>query len=193
MSRAPKTRPGLLPACWSNTPRFACFLPSASAHARRRAVMRNSLTELLHRMFMDTQPKDVLLLLPALPSYDAQLHTLQYPSNYWCLPLESACLMPRCQRAIIVCCGLNCFSCFNSMRVHRKVDESRPVPQPSRPAVGVGRLIAGTWVLQRYCPVARGQCIASGFRCKDAKSISNQQDSATMQSHPQGINSFCRR
>jgi hypothetical protein len=63
-------------------PRFACFLPFASAHAKRRTVMSNSLTGLLHRMFMDTQPKDVLLLLPALLSYDAELRTLQYPSNY---------------------------------------------------------------------------------------------------------------
>lgn len=63
-------------------PRFACFLPYASAHARRRTVMQNSLTGLLHRVFMDTQPKDVPLLLPALLSYDAELRTLQYPRHY---------------------------------------------------------------------------------------------------------------
>jgi hypothetical protein len=33
-----------------------------------------------------------------------------------------------------------------------------------------GRLIAGTWVLQCHCPFARGQCIASGFKCNDVKS-----------------------
>ncbi len=44
--------------------------------------MSNSLTGLLHRMFMDTQPKDVPLLLPVLLSYDAELRTLQYPSHY---------------------------------------------------------------------------------------------------------------
>jgi hypothetical protein len=63
-------------------PRFACFLPFASAHARRRAVMSNSLTGLLHRIHMDTQPKDVPLLLPVLLSYDAELSTLQYPPHY---------------------------------------------------------------------------------------------------------------
>jgi hypothetical protein len=63
-------------------PRFACFLPFSSAHARRRTVMSNSLTGLLHRMHMDTQPKDVPLLLPVLLSYDAELSTLQYPSYY---------------------------------------------------------------------------------------------------------------
>jgi hypothetical protein len=63
-------------------PRFACFLPFCSAHARRRTVMSNSLTGLLHRVFMDTQPKDVPLLLPVLLSYDAELSTLQYPSHY---------------------------------------------------------------------------------------------------------------
>lgn len=62
-------------------PRFACFLPFFSAHARRRAVMGNGLTGLLHRVFMDTQPKDVPLLLPVLLSYDAELSTLQYPSH----------------------------------------------------------------------------------------------------------------
>lgn len=62
-------------------PRFACFLPYASAHARRSTVLRNSLIGLLHRMHMDTQPKDVPMLLPVLIAYDAELHTLQYPSH----------------------------------------------------------------------------------------------------------------
>lgn len=44
-------------------PHFACFLPYASAHARRLTVMRTGLTGLLHRMHMDTQPKDVPVLL----------------------------------------------------------------------------------------------------------------------------------
>jgi hypothetical protein len=63
-------------------PRFACFLPFSSAHARRRTVMSNSLTGLLHRIHMDTQPKDVPLLLPVLLSYDVELSMLQYPSHY---------------------------------------------------------------------------------------------------------------
>jgi hypothetical protein len=63
-------------------PRFACFLPFASAHARRRTVMSNSLVGLMHRLHMDTQPKDVHLLLPVLLGYDAELSTLQYPSHY---------------------------------------------------------------------------------------------------------------
>jgi len=63
-------------------PRFACFLPFASAHARRQVVTRNSILGLFHRMLMDTQPKDVHLLLPLLLSYDAELRFLQYPSHY---------------------------------------------------------------------------------------------------------------
>jgi hypothetical protein len=35
-------------------PRFACFLPFTTAHARRRTVLSNSLVGLFHRMFMDT-------------------------------------------------------------------------------------------------------------------------------------------
>lgn len=65
-------------------PRFACFLPYTSCHARRRFVLRNGIIGLLHRMHMDTLPKDVPLLLPALLSYDAELHLLQYPR--YCLP-----------------------------------------------------------------------------------------------------------
>lgn len=57
------------------------FLPYASAHARRSTVLRNSLIGLLHRMHMDTQPKDVPLLLPVLLAYYVELHTLQYPSH----------------------------------------------------------------------------------------------------------------
>lgn len=50
-------------------------------------MLRNSLTGLLHRIYMDTQPKDVPLLLPALLSYGAELSTLQgtqlrYPRHY---------------------------------------------------------------------------------------------------------------
>jgi hypothetical protein len=63
-------------------PRFACFLPFGTAHARRTTVLGNSLTGLMHRLHMDTQPKDVSALLPVLLSYDAELHTLQYPSHY---------------------------------------------------------------------------------------------------------------
>ena len=62
-------------------PRFACFLPYATAHARSRTILRNGLIGLFHRLHMDTQPKDVPLLLPVLLAYDAELRTLQYPSN----------------------------------------------------------------------------------------------------------------
>jgi hypothetical protein len=43
--------------------------------------MRTGLIGLLHRMHMDTQPKDVPLLLPVLLAYDVELSTLGYPSN----------------------------------------------------------------------------------------------------------------
>lgn len=62
-------------------PRFACFLPYATAHARSRTILRNGLIGLFHRLHMDTQPRDVPLLLPVLLAYDAELHTLQYPRN----------------------------------------------------------------------------------------------------------------
>ena len=44
--------------------------------------MSNGLSGLMHRLHMDTQPKDVPLLLPVLLSYDAELSTLQYPDHY---------------------------------------------------------------------------------------------------------------
>jgi hypothetical protein len=45
--------------------------------------MSNSLTGLLHRMFMDAQPKDVLLMFPALLSYDAECAHCSTPATTW--------------------------------------------------------------------------------------------------------------
>ena len=61
---------------------FATFVPFASAHARRECVMRTCGLGLLHRMYMDTQPCDVLLLVPALLSYQAELCLAGYPSTF---------------------------------------------------------------------------------------------------------------
>jgi hypothetical protein len=62
-------------------PRFACFLPYATAHAKRSTVLRTGLLGLMHRIHMDTLAKDVPALLPVLLSYDAELQTLGYPST----------------------------------------------------------------------------------------------------------------
>lgn len=70
-------------------PSFACFLPAATAHARRKTVLRTGLIGLMHRMHMDTQPKDVPLLLPVLLAYAAELRTLQHPVHYLCRAFES--------------------------------------------------------------------------------------------------------
>lgn len=63
-------------------PRFATFLPYASGHARRRAVMKNTGLGLLHRMFMDTKPGDVPLLLPVLVCYHVELCSVGYPPSF---------------------------------------------------------------------------------------------------------------
>lgn len=63
-------------------PRFASFVPFTSAHARRRTVMRNSGLGLLHRMFMDTKPTDVPMLLPTLQSYHTELCIAGYPEMF---------------------------------------------------------------------------------------------------------------
>jgi len=132
-------------------PRFACFLPFASAHARRRTVMSNSLVGLLHRMHMDTQPKDVHLLLPVLLSYDAELKTLQYPNHYLMSAFRKFLLHAKVSR------GTNSQQwrdLYCSFAEHKHAQawtvESLPAPSSSRPTAGVGCLIAGTWVLQSY-------------------------------------------
>jgi hypothetical protein len=76
-------------------PRFACFVPFASAHAQRRKVMRINALGLLHRLHMDTLPTDVhMLLLPVL-----QWHTWR------CLHLvthnTACCQLLRCSRSTL--------------------------------------------------------------------------------------------
>jgi hypothetical protein len=63
-------------------PRFANFLPYASGHARRSSVMRNTGLGLLHRMYMDTKPSDVQMLLPVLVCYQAELCSVGYPPSF---------------------------------------------------------------------------------------------------------------
>lgn len=60
-------------------PRFANFVPYASAHAKRSVVVKNSVLGLLHRMHMDTLACDVHRLLPVLLSYNAELGFVGYP------------------------------------------------------------------------------------------------------------------
>lgn len=64
-------------------PRFANFVPFASAHAKRRTVMRNICLGLLHRMYMDTKPSDVHLLLPVLQCYQTELQLAGYPVYFF--------------------------------------------------------------------------------------------------------------
>jgi hypothetical protein len=63
-------------------PRYLNFLPFASGHARRRSVMRNTGLGLLHRIYMDTKPSDVHMLLPVLKCYQMELCSVGYPSNF---------------------------------------------------------------------------------------------------------------
>jgi hypothetical protein len=60
-------------------PRFACFVPFASAHAKRRKVMRTNALGLLHRLHMDTLPSDVHMLLPVLQCYTLEMQAAGYP------------------------------------------------------------------------------------------------------------------
>ena len=60
-------------------PRFAIFVPYASAHACRKKVMRTNMLGLLHRLLMDTLPADVLRLLPALQCYTIEMRAAGYP------------------------------------------------------------------------------------------------------------------
>lgn len=63
-------------------PRFANFVPYNSAHAKHDTVLKNSGLGLMHRMFMDTLPKDVHLLLPTLLSYNIELCLAGYPPSF---------------------------------------------------------------------------------------------------------------
>jgi hypothetical protein len=63
-------------------PRLANFLPYASGHACRTSVMKNTGLGLLHRIYMDTTPGDVLLLLPVLVSYQTELCSVGYPPSF---------------------------------------------------------------------------------------------------------------
>ena len=60
-------------------PRYACFVPFASAHAGRRKVMRTNALGLLHRLYMDTLPSDVHMLLPVLQCYTLEMQAAGYP------------------------------------------------------------------------------------------------------------------
>ena len=60
-------------------PRFAIFVPYASAHACRKKVMRTNLLGLLHRLLMDTLPSDVPGLLPVLQCYTVEMRAAGYP------------------------------------------------------------------------------------------------------------------
>ncbi len=60
-------------------PRFACFVPFASAHAGRTKVMRTNAIGLMHRLYMDTLPTDVHMLLPVLQCYTMEMHSAGYP------------------------------------------------------------------------------------------------------------------
>lgn len=70
---------------WLTTgkPRFANFLPFASAHARRTRVMKNTVLGLLHRIHMDTLPGDVAMLLPVLVGYNLDLIHAGYPLGFF--------------------------------------------------------------------------------------------------------------
>jgi hypothetical protein len=118
--------------------RFACFLPYASAHARRRVVMRNSITGLLHRIHMDTQPKDVSLLLPVLLSYDVELSALQYPRHYLLSAFRKFLLHDKVKRDFNSQLWrdlLFSFAHHKSCEAVSEKVESVPVPSHSRPAV----------------------------------------------------------
>jgi hypothetical protein len=63
-------------------PRFANFIPYASAHAHRRRVMRTSVLGMLHRIYMDTLPEDVPRLMPVLLCYACDLMHVGYPPDF---------------------------------------------------------------------------------------------------------------
>lgn len=58
------------------------FIAYHSAHARRTMVMRNTVLGLLHRLRMDTLPKDVHLLLPVLMCYVSELTACGFPCRF---------------------------------------------------------------------------------------------------------------
>jgi hypothetical protein len=63
-------------------PRFANFVPYASSHAKHTTVMKTCGLGLMHRMFMDTLPENVPLLLPTLMSYQTELSLAGYPATF---------------------------------------------------------------------------------------------------------------
>jgi hypothetical protein len=82
---------------------------------------------------MDTQPKDVPLLLPVLLSYDVELSMLQYPSHYLLGAFRSFLRHAKIVDSVDFVLWRDLYLAFSGRLQRAWEGESLPVSLPSRP------------------------------------------------------------